>query len=78
MKRFDFLSETFGVILTVIQTNELFQLISIILTCLATAISIIYTFYIWYKKAKSDGKITKEEIEELKEKIKRKGNNLWK
>lgn len=78
MKRFDFLTETFGVILTIIQSNELFQLISLILTCLATVISIAYTFYIWYKKAKEDGKITKEEIEELKEKIKRKGNNLWK
>ena len=78
MKRFDFLTETFGVILTIIQSNELFQLISLILTCLATVISIAYTFYIWYKKAKEDGKITKEEIEEIKEKIKRKGNNLWK
>ena len=73
MKRYDFLTETFGVFLTAIQTNEIFQLISLILTCLATALSIFYTFYIWYKKAKADGKITHDEIEELKEKIKKKG-----
>lgn len=72
MKRYDFLTETFGVIFTAIQTNELFQLISLILTCLATAVSLCYTIILWYKKAKEDGKITKEEIEELKDKIKRK------
>ena len=72
MKKYDFLTETFGVVFTAIQTNELFQLISLILTCLATAISLIYTIVLWYKKAKADGKITKEEIEELEEKIKRK------
>lgn len=73
MKRYDFLTDTFGIVFTAIQTNELFQLVSLILTCLATAVSIGYTFYIWYKKAKADGKITKEEIEDLEEKIKRKG-----
>ena len=73
MKRYDFLTETFGVIFTAIQSNEIFQLISLILTCLATALSIFYTFYIWYKKAKADGKITKEEVEELKEELKKKG-----
>ena len=73
MKRYDFLTEICSGFFTIIQTNELFQLISLILTCVASAISIIYTFILWYKKAKEDGKITKEEIEELKEKIKKKG-----
>lgn len=72
MKRYDFFTEVFGVIFTAIQTNELFQFISLILTCLATALSIFYTFYIWFKKAKADGKITKKEIEELKDELKRK------
>lgn len=72
MKRYDFITETFSVIFTVIQSNEVFQLISLILTCIATTISILYTIIIWYKKANSDGKITKEELNELKEELKRK------
>ena len=71
MKRFDFLGEGCGFIFSAIQTNEIFQLASIILTCIATAFSIGFTIFLWYKEAKKDGKITKEEIEDLKEKIKK-------
>lgn len=78
MKRYDFLTEIFGVIFTAIQTNEFFQLISLILTCLATAISIAFTIFLWYKKAKLDGKITADEVKELTDEIKdninKKGN----
>lgn len=52
-------------VLTVAQTNEIFQLVSLILTCIATLTAIGFTIYKWFKKAKADGKIDKEEIEEL-------------
>lgn len=64
MKRYDYLTEIFSVVFTAIQTNSIFQLISLILTCIATSISIIYTLFNWYKKAKQDGKITHEELKE--------------
>lgn len=55
----------FETILTVTQTNEVFQTIQIILTCLSTALVIAYTIWKWYKNAKKDGKITKSEVDEL-------------
>lgn len=57
-------------VLTVVQTNQVFQLVSLILTCLATAITIGFTIYKWYKKAKEDGKIDEEEVKELTDIIK--------
>lgn len=53
-------------VLTIVQTNQIFQLICLILTAISTLISIITSVIIWYKKAKADGKITLEELEELK------------
>lgn len=52
-------------VLTVVQTNQVFQLVSLILTCIATAVAIAFTIYKWYKAAKADGKIDKEEVKEL-------------
>lgn len=47
------------------------QIISIISTCIGAIIVLVSGIVIplvkWYKKAKADGKITKEEIEEGKE-----------
>lgn len=57
-------------VLTVVQTNEIFQLVSLILTCIATVLAIAFTIYKWVKKAKADGKIDAEEVEELAEIIK--------
>lgn len=59
----------FGVIGTAIQTESIFRIISLILTIIATLLSILISCYTWYKKAKSDGKITPEELEELKKKL---------
>ena len=53
-----------GVILTAVQTNQIFQTISLILTCIATLMTIGYNIYRWYKKATEDKKITPEEIKE--------------
>ena len=55
----------FGTILTAIQTNEVFQYISLGLTILSTLVAIAYTIYKWWKKANEDGKITKEEVDDL-------------
>lgn len=49
---------------TILQTNEVFQLIQIVLTISALAVGLAYRLWHWYKEAKKDGKITKEEIEE--------------
>ena len=51
--------------LTVVQTNEVFQLISLILTIIATILTIAFNLYRWYKKAMKDGKIDENEIDEL-------------
>lgn len=75
MKNADFLAEGASVVLTASQTNNIFQTISLILTIIATLFSIISRLAIWYKKAKADGKITKEEMKEgadiVKDEIKR-------
>lgn len=56
---------------TATQTNEFLQTISLIITIVGALITyIIMPLIIWYKKAKADGKITKEEIKEGKEVLK--------
>lgn len=57
-------------ILTAMQTKEILQYINLILAILTTLVSIGYTIYKWYRKATEDGKITEEEVNELKEDIK--------
>ena len=59
----------FSAILTAIQTEHVFQIISLVLTCLATTLSILFTIWKWWKKAKADGKITDEEVDELMNEI---------
>ena len=62
---------TISMVGTVIQTNEILQTISLIITIVGALITyIIMPLIIWYKKAKADGKITKEEIKEGKEVLK--------
>lgn len=69
MKHFDYVGEGVAVILTATQTNEIFQTISLILTCVSIFFSLIYTIYKWYKEAKKDGKITVDEVKDLSDKI---------
>ena len=54
----------FGTVLTAVQTQQVFQIISLVLTCLATALTIAYTLWKWWKNAKKDGKIDEKEIKE--------------
>ena len=54
-----------GVIGTATQTNEILQTISLIVTIIGAVISMIVVPLIsWWQKAKKDGKITEEEIQE--------------
>ena len=57
----------FGGVMTAIQANEVLQVIQAILTVLGLLITIAYTIWKWYKKAKADGKITQDEVDELME-----------
>ena len=57
----------FGGVMTAIQANEVLQVIQAILTVLGLLVTISYTIWKWYKKAKADGKITENEVDELME-----------
>ena len=54
---------------TVSQTNEVFQTIQIIISALAGAVALAYTIWRWYRNAKKDGKITEDEVDDLFEQI---------
>lgn len=54
---------------TVSQTNEVFQTIQIIISALAGAVALAYTIWRWYRNAKKDGKITEDEIDDLFQQI---------
>lgn len=64
-----FLGSATSWICTVVQTNEIFQCVMLVLSILSTLFTLAYTIYKWYNKAKEDGKITKQEIEELTEDV---------
>lgn len=57
-------------LLAVAQTNEILQTIQIILAIITFLVTIGYTLWKWYKNAKKDGKITKDEVEDLVDEIK--------
>lgn len=53
-----------AIVFSALQENEIFSIVSWVLTLLATIITISYTLWKWWKKAKADGKIDDDEIEE--------------
>ena len=53
-------------VLTGVQSEQIFKIISLVLSIVISVIIIIDKIIQWYKDAKKDGKITKEELEELK------------
>lgn len=73
---YDFLTNALGVAMTAVQTDEIFQLISLILTCISITFSMIFTIWKWYHNATADGKIDKKEIDEIMNEIDDKINNL--
>lgn len=60
----------FTYILTALQTNHVMQIVQLVLSIIGTIVTLAFTIYKWYKKAKSDGKITYEELNELEEEVK--------
>lgn len=59
-------------VVTVSQTNEVFQTIQIIISALAGAVALAYTIWRWYRNAKKDGKITEDEVDDLFDQITKK------
>lgn len=61
---------TLGVVGTATQVNELLQTISLIITILGAVVSfIVVPLLTWYKGAKKDGKIDKDELNDALGKI---------
>lgn len=57
-------------LISVSMTKELLQIIALVFSILGTLIIAVTRIIDWYQKAKSDGKIDKEEIKELEEIVK--------
>ena len=49
---------------TTMQTSEVLQIISLVLTIIGSIITISMALLNWYEKAKKDGKITTDEIKD--------------
>lgn len=49
---------------TALQTNDVLQTISLIITIIGGLLTIVMALLAWYNKAKKDGKIDKEEVKE--------------
>lgn len=58
------------------QANELFQLIQLILTIATTIFILIVKIISWYNKAKKDGKIDNNELDELSSILKEGKENI--
>lgn len=56
--------------LAYLSAMELKDLISWSLSILAAIVTIGFTIWSWYKKASADGKITKDEVSDLVDKLK--------
>ena len=60
-----YIGSALGGIFTIVQSNEIFQLISLILTIISVLVSVAFSIYKRIITATKDGKITKKEIDEL-------------
>lgn len=54
-----------GTICTALQTNQIMQYISLALTIISTSVALAFTIWKWWRKAKQDGKITEDEVDEI-------------
>jgi len=64
MKKIEWIGNGIGVVLTIAQTNQIFQIISLIFTIISTLTATAYTLWCWYKKTIVDQKIDQNEIKE--------------
>lgn len=58
------ITNAFTYALAFLQANETLQIIEFAISIFTSAVLIAYRIWRWYKAAKEDGKLTKEEIEE--------------
>ena len=65
MKRYDYLAEAISIGSALAQTQQILQVIQLFISLIATAFSFYVTFKVWKEKALKDGKIDKDEIDEL-------------
>lgn len=65
--RFDYILDGIALTLGAVQLNQIMQIIQLVLGIVATIISIMFSIWLWWKKASKDGKITEEEIKEGKD-----------
>lgn len=49
---------------TSLQPNEVLEMISLIITIIGAVLTLVMSLYNWWKNAKKDDKITKEELNE--------------
>ena len=52
-------------ILTSTLSHDILQIILMVLGVISALVSLAYNIYVWYKKAKQDGKIDRDEIDDL-------------
>lgn len=75
-KPINYIASAVACITTALQSNEIFSYVSLTLTILSIVVSLAFTIYRWYKFATDDGKIDKEEIEDLMKNINEGANEL--
>ena len=63
--RIDYICEATASISTLLQPNEILQVICMILTCISVFVSLCYTLYKWKTDAEKDGKIDDKELDNL-------------
>ena len=77
MKRlFEIIANSGQYILTAIQTNEILQIVELVISILTTLFILFVNVYAWWKKASADGKIDKEELDELQNIVNKETDNL--
>ena len=65
MKRIDYLFDVGAIAFAIAQEELLLKYIQLTLGIIATCLSVAFTIWKWWKKASEDGKITKDEVDEL-------------
>jgi len=55
----------FTYLLTMIQANQVFQVIELVLAVATSLVILAHRIWSWFKEAKEDGKITKDEMDQL-------------
>lgn len=66
---------TTATVASALVNTEVREVISWVVTILVGIVTLGFTIYSWYKKASADGKITKEEVEELTDVLKENKKN---